>query len=519
MPEGERILYLKSMATSNSERAHQWRTLARQTVTKVNAGWVLQLFGPVAIGLSLGLALAILLMRSFEVPFERFTFYLPVALVMVSVMLLTGWIAKKHFIGFADGLVRLEDRLKLKNQLTTANEGHLPWPEVPASHRGDGFVWRWPVVTAPFLLSSLMIAAAALIPVTNLLEARPEVEEPLARKQMEDWLKQIREDGVVEEEALTKYEEKIEELRGQPEEEWFSHSALEATDSLREGLAKDIRDMGGDLATAERNMNALQEYGAEMGSDSREKLLDEYEQAITDLALGGLPLSKEMQEMLAELDMANVARGGNLDALKQLAGATGMNPQQLKEALQKLQEAMNDPNGANLGQKMAMQAAMQKLMAENPELFQQAKAMMLTEQQLQQMREAMKQAAENAKAMMGQKGGLPALAELSPEALAALLGRQPGRGGVQRGLGPAPMFLGDETDLSTNQLEMVQNPDFSRALPGQLTGIGETQHDETQTPAEIRAAGEAKSLGQGGEAVWKESLLPSEKAVLKRYFK
>ena len=58
-----------------------------------------------------------------------------------------------------------------------------------------------------------------------------------------------------------------------------------------------------------------------------------------------------------------------------------------------------------------------------------------------------------------------------------LKGQGPGRGDITRGPGPAPMFFGDESDLKTNNIEGVQNQDFSKAAPGQILGIGETEHE------------------------------------------
>lgn len=95
-----------------------------------------------------------------------------------------------------------------------------------------------------------------------------------------------------------------------------------------------------------------------------------------------------------------------------------------------------------------------------------------------------------------------------------------GRGGVERGPGPAPLFLGaEETNLGTSNIEGVENKDFSKAVPGQVLGIGEAEHEIDETRTGPRQAGSVGSTGQGGDAIWRESLMPSEKAVLKRYFK
>lgn len=94
-----------------------------------------------------------------------------------------------------------------------------------------------------------------------------------------------------------------------------------------------------------------------------------------------------------------------------------------------------------------------------------------------------------------------------------------GRGGINRGRGDTPMFYGDEQDLGTNNLERVSNPDLSRATPGDVLGLGETEHDDEKAASKRQAGGEISGRGQGGDAIWRDVLMPEEKAALKRYFK
>lgn len=99
-------------------------------------------------------------------------------------------------------------------------------------------------------------------------------------------------------------------------------------------------------------------------------------------------------------------------------------------------------------------------------------------------------------------------------------GEGPGQGGTQRGRGDAPLFYGEkEKNLKTNKVENVSNPDLERAIPGEVLAVGETKHDDEQKPSVRQAGGGLSGAAGGGEAVWRDSLLPSEKALLKRYFK
>jgi hypothetical protein len=66
--------------------------------------------------------------------------------------------------------------------------------------------------------------------------------------------------------------------------------------------------------------------------------------------------------------------------------------------------------------------------------------------------------------------------------------------------------------------DALENPDLSRAGVGDTIGTENVDHDPDKTAAGPVAGGAAAG-GAGGNAVGTESLLPSDRAVLKRYFK
>ncbi len=97
---------------------------------------------------------------------------------------------------------------------------------------------------------------------------------------------------------------------------------------------------------------------------------------------------------------------------------------------------------------------------------------------------------------------------------------QTGNGGIQRGPGVAPLPLSDEpADLKTNAPQPLTSEDFSRARPGDALGTAEMEHKLDKTAAGPQSGGGLQSSGNGGDAVWKDSLLPAEKEVLKRFFR
>jgi hypothetical protein len=76
-----------------------------------------------------------------------------------------------------------------------------------------------------------------------------------------------------------------------------------------------------------------------------------------------------------------------------------------------------------------------------------------------------------------------------------------------------------EKDLGTRNFEGVTNEELERAALGDMLGVGETEHNIDETVKGPGSAGEVGSTGEGGDTVWRETLLPDEKNVLKKYFK
>ena len=91
--------------------------------------------------------------------------------------------------------------------------------------------------------------------------------------------------------------------------------------------------------------------------------------------------------------------------------------------------------------------------------------------------------------------------------------------GIKRGPGHTPLRLSkDETDLGTRNFEGIESDDVSRASAGDLLDVTEREQEIEETRIGVREAGAINSTGEGGDAVWRNRLLPAEKAVLKNYF-
>jgi hypothetical protein len=443
--------------------AEFWHHAARRTARRLNLAWWIQSFAPLLVvvgALSFGL---IFWLRSQQAVLDPALTAAACGLAVLAAAAFAWHLARRRFIPDHAALVTLESRLHLHNALSTAEAGHAPWPPPRPLAPDDGFRWSWRWIGGPAAAATAFWLGAFLLPVPADLEAAPPpMTPPLAWPEMQNWLEKLEEQAVIEPAQLDQLKEKLSELQAQSEKEWYSHESLEATDSLRQSLDRSIQQMGSELDTAERSLNALQNYSDQLTAESKDQLAADFQAALQGLRASELKLDPELMKKLAALD-----------------------PKNLKS---------------------------------------------LSKEQLDQMREAMKKNAAACKACQnpgdGKSPGFLGDGQGSDdEEMAALMkllagqGTEPGRGGITRGPGAAPLFLGDtESKLGTNNQEAVTNDDLTRAAPADVIGLGEQEHELDKASVAPRTGG-AADTGQGGERVWKDDLTPAERAVLKRYFK
>jgi len=428
-----------------------WRKEAGAVARRVNAGWWVERLNPLVVGGFLALATVALAARTAGADLRLAWLVAACGAVIGVGAAFAWWLGRARFIGPDEGLARLDDRLTLRNRLVSAAVGVGAWPpSAKGAARAASPSWRWWRALLPSSAAALVLAAAWLVPFPQ-GAAPPELAPaaPAAWQQMEEWLAALSEEDLIAEESLESLADRIEELRSQPEEEWFSHGSLEATDHLRESLGRDLSELARDLAAAERDIEALRRFGNEMSEDAKAALLTECEEALKGIEANAMALDETLSSELSRLDPSQLSEQG---------GASGLS----QEALDALQERLRQ--GA---------------------------------------------------ASLGSIEGLPELAKVEDGADQL---RPLGSGDIGKDGESAPLTFGREQDLGTNQTEGVENTDFSRAALGDFVGLGETEHDDERLEAALRPGGAPASTGSGGEAVWRDALLPEEQALLRRYF-
>lgn len=447
--------------TDQAVLSARWHTLAKRTAWKVNTAWLVERLTPWLVGAGAAGFASIVWLRSrgHVMDFAAlWPWWSGAAVLLTGAALL--W-ARKQFINTEAAMVRLESQLRLHNALTVARLGRGTWPEVPESVL-DGLRWRWERVSGPFLVCAVCLLAAFYLPITPKAQAVIPDAQPQAWQQMDEWLEKLKDEKVITPESEAEQDTKLDALRNQPQEKWFSHESLNASDTLKQQLQREIANMGRNLSDAERSLNALQNYGDKLSEQAKEQMLKEFDEAMQSLKSNTLALDPSLLKELSQIDPKN---------LKSMS----------KEQLDQLRDALKNKSGT----------------CENPG-----------------------QGFGQNKGFLGDGQGEDDAGLKSLDDMATGPQQQgPGNGGVDRGPGTAPLTLSkDENNFGTNKIEGVQNDDFSKAQLGTTLGLQDGKHEVDKTSTGPTAAGTVNNQGQGGEQVWRESLTPEEKAVLKRVF-
>ena len=427
--------------------------------------WWLQSFAPWAAALALVACGVVLVLRSRGVALPT---WWVVGGLGGSYGLLAGvaWqLARRHFLKEGDGMVLLESRLGLNNALTAATRGITEWPE-PPPQVDDGFRFRAPWLVAPALLTLACLTLAFWLPVSQ-AENGPVLAPPLALSRAEGILNALEKENAVDPAALEQARGQLEALMKQSPEDYYTHHSLEAADTLETALREAAGSLGSQLQTAAQSAESLEKYDTSLTPSSRQQLENELKAAVEGIKNSSMGASGALQKQLEQLDPSK---------LKEL------DPAQLKKMLENLKAKSAackecQGKGQGGGQSEAEKALSDLL---------------------------------NGKDGKGQGQG-----EGEGEGKDGM-----GRGGVNRGPGTGHLtFEKDASDLATNKLEQLESTDLSRTLPGDHLGTKDIGHDLDKSATGPSAGGNVATPAGGGEAVWRDQLVPAEQKVLRRYFK
>lgn len=454
-----------SMGIGNEDMQRFWLKQAERLARRINLAWFLDGFAaPLMLTAALGSVLVLVFRREFPEfhPGMLIGCFGLLLLILAVVVLIR---VRKRFEVPRQALVRIEASQGLNSALSAAYQGIVPWPDVPPTLT-KSLRWHFPKTLTPPLAALLIMGLGLFIPIkARSSDQSTSLREPIAWSNLDSQLEQLAEDALVDEMYIEDTRKRLNELRAQEEEQWFSHSSLEATDSLMESNRSSVQDLQKNLDEAAESLQNLAEPAEKLGAQEQAKLAEDFQEALEGLKNGPM---KPNQQLLDQLSQLNPHDLGKLNS-EQL--------QQLKENMENLQKSLSD-------------ACDQPGDDWSDQLL-----------------------GEGEGEGEGQGNGAGGEGQGSPES-----GEGPGKGGIQRGPGHDPNVLrGQKDGLDVGDLTAVEAKDLSRSMPGDLLQLQDGTHTADQGASQPFVGGKA-TKGSGGDRVWRESLAPDEQRALKQYF-
>jgi len=373
--------------------------------------------------------------------------------VFLIVVICGAW-ARTRFENHEQSLVRIEATMRLRNALSAANAGVAPWP-APIEKIDAGLHWQWPRLLVPPLGALVLWIAGLSIPMpAKGAHGAGAQEQPQAWKQLNSELDQLTKEEVIDEKYLEETRKKLEELESQAEEQWFSHSSLEATDSLKKSYRAETERIERELGRAEKALNNLEKNAGSASPEEKNRMMAEFDQALQGLQNGAMKPNPALLEQLKQLD------------LKNMPGLTPGQIEQLRESLKKNSQAMKNSKPGGESEDWSDELLGDGNQGEG----------------------------KDGKNGPG-KGGVNRGPGHDPN----LLGQE-------------------KDALETGELTGLQAKDLSKSTPGDLLELQDGEHDVNKNPSPSAAGGETQATGKGGDRVWKDALDPDEQRTLKRFF-
>ncbi len=446
-----------------------WRRLALASMRRVNLAWVVELLVPFAVGFSLLLLAAGLLCRWYAP--EKFGWVYG-TFCFIAAGITTGIVVvqyRRRRLGLESILVRLDRVLGLNNALSTAYAGRGAWPPITEdAHAGVKLNSRR--IAPPVLLAVTLILAGLLIPVKSGAARASEIPPPRSHEQIAEAIAKLEESDLIRKEDVEELANELAKLQAQSPEEWYRHSSLEAADHLQEGMRQQLQGLAQNLAKAASSLQSLESGADSLNPGEQQQLAQDFKSAMQGLKDSPLGLNEKLMSALSKVDPSSLKSLDVKDLSKMM--------ERLKQAAGECKKCAGD-----CGSQGDAQSELEKLLGDKP-----------------------------GRGRGGKDGGESGEDEEGED--------QTGKGGIDRGPGVAPLPLSNEpTDLKTNNPDTLESQDLSRTRPGDTIGTADTENDPDKSSAGPQAGGGIQSPGKGGDSVWKETLLPGEKAVLRKYFK
>ena len=339
--------------------------------------------------------------------------------------------------------------------------------------------WKGRRASGLFLSAALFVAISFIVPVRFAAMAgdRP-LDVAREAEKLADEIEALKKEEIIEEAKADSLEQKIAEVRSDasgedPAKTW------EALDHIQDAVTKTTQEAMEKMAANSQRLGqaeALSKAMADDGGAMDSKLMSEAMKELSDLSQSATG-ANELAESGLSQETLDALKAGSLskEQLKQLSGALGKSKGKLSERLAKLRDAG-----------------------------------LIDLKTLKQCENAGKCDSAGLASFLAENAG-----DMSVDELMALW---PGKGGVSRGRGDAPMSWSDGTsERGAKFKEQVLSPSALAGLKDSQL-VGRSVGAPTVEKNGAARAGALAGASSGGGSAFTQGVLPRHKGAVKRYF-
>lgn len=301
-----------------------WERTTAFLAVRINIAIWLERFAPVLFGVCTAGAVVLYALRRLDRPVEWGWVGLLIGAVAGAAFV--WWRLARSFFSRRDARILLERQWRLDAALTAATEGITPWPPA-ATAKPRVLVWQASAILGWLAAAIILLAASVWLPVTVAAAAPPRpVEKPPSLAQTEALLRELARADVAAPESIDQLAAQARELANRPAEEQYTHSGLEAADTLRDQTMSAIENLARELESASSALAPLESASGALADEAVKGAADQLGAALQGLRDGRL---KPSENLLSTLNAAGASH------------LRGLSPQQLS----RLRSALNAASG------------------------------------------------------------------------------------------------------------------------------------------------------------------------------
>ncbi|MGK2858912.1 MAG: hypothetical protein ACSLFQ_17070 [Thermoanaerobaculia bacterium] len=368
--------------------------------------------------------------------------------------------------------------------MASAEADARAWRDVAFAPPQHSIRWRAGRPVTLLCVAGIFAWSTLLVP-ARFVRPRPALDLSADRERIEEQIATLKQEEILAVEEANVLEQQVEEIAKSAEGD-DPAKAWEAMDNLEEGVQKTADSAVEEALQTTDAMTRLEAFAGALAEASSSLSPEELASGMQELSEAATKAAAESRQLAANLspELAKAAAAGSLtkEQMEQLAQAAGMTKEQLQKTLENLNKAgLTD----------------QKTLRKNAALGNKA-----------DQKELAKQLKENPGSGMGK----------TVDGFCDRPGNEPGKGGVNRGPGHAPLAFDGQTEEDAKKFKEIVLPPSELGELAQSIPIATSPGDPNDPNATTAGGGVIGGATAGGGSAVRQPVLPRHRAAVSRYF-